>query len=40
MGANMIAMMTSFPVIMERIKHWDEEVEKSNYFIDQILRIE
>lgn len=40
MGANMIAMMASFPVIKERIKHWDEEVEKSNYFIDQILRID
>ena len=36
----MIAMMASCPVIMERIKHWDEKVEKSNYVIDQILRIE
>ena len=40
MGANLIAMMASFPRIKERVKHWDEEVAKSNYFIDRFLKIE
>ncbi|MFX0163547.1 MAG: O-phospho-L-seryl-tRNA:Cys-tRNA synthase, partial [Candidatus Hodarchaeota archaeon] len=40
MGANMIAMMASFPAIKERVKHWDEEIKKINYFLDQFLRIE
>jgi Sep-tRNA:Cys-tRNA synthetase len=40
MGANVIAMMASFPRIKERVKHWDEEVAKSNYFIDHFLKIE
>lgn len=40
MGAPLIAMMASFPRVRERVKHWDEEVEKSNYFIQQFLRIE
>jgi len=40
MGANLIAMMASFPAVRERTKHWDEEVEKSNYFIDRLLAIE
>lgn len=40
MGANVIAMMASFPRIKERVKHWDEEVAKSNYFIDRFLKIE
>ncbi len=40
MGAPLIAMMASFPHVQERIKHWDEEVRKSNYFIDEMLRIE
>lgn len=40
MGANMIAMMASFPTVRERVKHWDEEIRKSNYFIDEFLKIE
>jgi len=40
MGANMISMMASFPTIRERVKHWDEEIRKSNYFIDEFLKIE
>ncbi len=40
MGAPLVAMMASFPRVRERVKHWDEEVEKSNYFIQQFLRIE
>ncbi len=40
MGANLIAMMASFPRVQERVKQWNEEVEKINYFIDEFLRIE
>jgi len=40
MGANLIAMMASFPRVRERVKHWDDEVKKINYFIDEFLRIE
>ena len=39
MGANVIAMMASFPRIKERVKRWNEEVAKSNYFIDRFLKI-
>jgi len=40
MGAPLLAMMASFPHVKERVKHWDEEVEKSRYFIDELLKIE
>ncbi len=40
MGANLIAMMASFPAVKERTLHWSEEVEKSNYFIGRLLAIE
>ena len=40
MGANLIAMMASFPAVRERTQHWSEEVERSNYFIDRLLAIE
>ncbi|MCP8304267.1 MAG: O-phospho-L-seryl-tRNA:Cys-tRNA synthase [archaeon] len=40
MGANLIAMMASFPTIKERVKHWDEEVEKINYFVKEFLKIQ
>jgi len=40
MGANMIAMMASFPAVRERVKHWDEEVKKINYFAEEFLKIE
>jgi Sep-tRNA:Cys-tRNA synthetase len=40
MGANLIAMMASFPRVQERVKHWDDEVNKINYFIDEFLKIE
>jgi len=40
MGANLIAMMASFPAVRERVKHWDDEVKKSNYFIDEFLKIQ
>lgn len=40
MGANLIAMMASFPAVRERVKHWDAEVEKINYFVREFLRVE
>ena len=40
MGANLIAMMASFPAVKERTRAWDEEVERSNYFIGRLLAIE
>ncbi len=40
MGVNLIAMMASFPRVQERVKHWDDEVKKINYFIDEFLKIE
>jgi len=39
MGAPLIAMMASFPMVKERVKHWDEELKKSNYFIREFLKI-
>jgi Sep-tRNA:Cys-tRNA synthetase len=40
MGGTVLSMMASFPRVKERVKRWDEEVEKSNYFIREFLRIE
>ncbi len=40
MGANLIAMMASFPAVQERVKHWDEEIRKVNYFADEFLKID
>lgn len=40
MGGTLLSMMASFPHVKERVKRWDAEVKKSNYFIDEFLRIE
>jgi len=40
MGGTLLSMMASFPTVKERVLHWDEEVKKSNYFIDALLRVE
>jgi len=40
MGGTVLSMMASFPKVKERVKCWDEELKKSNYFIRQFLRIE
>ncbi len=40
MGGTVLSMMASFPTVKERVKSWDEEVKKSNYFIREFLRIE
>jgi len=39
MGGNLIAMMASFPHVRKRVKHWNEEIKKSNYFLDEFLKI-
>ncbi len=39
MGGTLLSMMASFPTVKERVLHWDEELKKSNYFIDTLLRI-
>jgi Sep-tRNA:Cys-tRNA synthetase len=39
MGGSLISMMASFPKVRERVKRWDDEVRKSNYFIDKFLRV-
>jgi Sep-tRNA:Cys-tRNA synthetase len=31
--------MAAFPYVAERVKHWDEEVKKARYFIEQLERI-
>ena len=40
MGGTLMSMMASFPAVKERVKHWDEEVQKSNYFLEQFQRVE
>ncbi|KUK70423.1 MAG: O-phospho-L-seryl-tRNA:Cys-tRNA synthase 2 [Methanocalculus sp. 52_23] len=39
MGGTLLSMMASFPAVKERTLHWDEEVRRSNYFIDKLLSI-
>jgi len=39
MGGNLVAMIASFPTVRARVERWDEEVRKSNFFIDRLLRI-
>jgi Sep-tRNA:Cys-tRNA synthetase len=39
MGGTLLSMMASFPAVKERTLHWDEQVRRSNYFIDKLLKI-
>jgi len=39
MGGTIVSLMASFPAVKERVNRWAEEVEKSNYFIREFLRI-
>ena len=40
MGGTLISMIASFPRVKARTENWDEEVKKSNYFLDQFQRIQ
>ncbi len=35
-GAPLLTMMASFPAVVERVKHWDEEVEKARRFSERM----
>ncbi|MEM1658851.1 MAG: O-phospho-L-seryl-tRNA:Cys-tRNA synthase [Candidatus Jordarchaeales archaeon] len=39
-GCVAIGVMAAFPYVVERVKHWDEEVKKARYFSSQLTRIE
>jgi Sep-tRNA:Cys-tRNA synthetase len=39
MGGTLLSMMASFPAVKARTLKWEEEVKKSNFFIDRLLRI-
>jgi Sep-tRNA:Cys-tRNA synthetase len=39
-GAPVATLMASFPAVVERIKHWDEEVKKAQYFVRELEKIE
>jgi len=40
MGANILAMMASFPTIKQRVNDWDECVAKANHVINALLSIQ
>ncbi len=35
-GASLITLMTSFPSVLERTKHWSEEVSKARWFSQEV----
>lgn len=39
MGATLLSMMASFPSVRARTMTWDDEVKRSNFFIDRLLKI-
>jgi Sep-tRNA:Cys-tRNA synthetase len=39
MGVTVVTLMASFPAVKKRVEHWDEEVKKSNYFVNQFRRV-
>ncbi|HID60913.1 MAG TPA: O-phospho-L-seryl-tRNA:Cys-tRNA synthase [Hadesarchaea archaeon] len=38
-GAPVATLMASFPHVVERVKHWDEEVEKIRWLVNELERI-
>lgn len=40
MGGTLLSMIASFPHVQERTANWDDELKKSNYFLEQFQRIE
>jgi len=39
MGGTLLSMMASFPEVKARVQKWDDEVKRSNFFIDRLLKI-
>lgn len=39
MGGTLLSMMASFPAVKARTIRWEEEVKRSNYFIDRLRKI-
>ncbi|WP_091689939.1 O-phospho-L-seryl-tRNA:Cys-tRNA synthase [Methanococcoides vulcani] len=39
-GVPVMSLMASFPSVVERVKHWDEQVENARYLATQLERIE
>jgi len=39
-GPPLATLMASFPKVVERVKHWDTEVEKARYFSESIQKID
>lgn len=39
-GLPVITLMASFPKVVERVKHWNEEVEKARWFVREMEKIE
>jgi Sep-tRNA:Cys-tRNA synthetase len=40
MGAPLLSLMASFPHVAERVKKWDEEIEKARYLVSVLEQIE
>lgn len=40
MGATLLSMIASLPRVRERTLSWDEELQKSNWFLEQFQRVE
>lgn len=38
-GATLITLMASLPSVIERVGHWDEEVKKTRYLVEQLEEI-
>lgn len=39
-GAPVATLLASFPAVVERVKHWNEEVEKARYLVKELEKIE
>jgi len=39
-GLPVMTLMASFPRVVDRVKHWDEEVEKARWFVKEMEKIE
>ena len=40
MGAPLLSLMASFPHVIERVEHWNEEIENIRHLVKQLERIE